>query len=604
MKTCFYEVLGVEPRATADEIKSAFRKLALKWHPDKNRDNQEEATQKFQELQEAYETLSDAQERAWYDSHKEQILSGGDVSDGGVKAATRVDIWHYFTTTAYKGFGDDGSGFYSVYREVFANLAAEEEDHLSDDEDELGAPSFGDSQSSWKDVAAFYTWWSNFVSKKPFGFADQYNLKEAPDRRYRRAMEQENQRLRKRAKKEFNDTVRALVAWVKKRDKRVIARRESEAEREKKEKADKERAKKVAEQNKKKQRELARAAELERWAQVDKEREEGDEGNPYSEESEDEQEEGVVYFCDVCNKQFGSEKTLQSHERSKKHMQALAALKREMEEEEDLIRQDGEPAAAGEAENGTDDADEGDQQDGCSDDAAPAPNVSRKKAKKQQRRQQQQQQQQPPPPPHHHHKRGQEQDVDDADLDELLEDDLADGPSMPGVSSSYKSKKQRKQQQKRQQQAKMQQEDEEDSDDEGQDDEEDEDEPIDEDLLHSFAKANIRTDAPAPPPAAAAASSDTKNGSFDEGTSDQGRDKGRRKGGGKQAKRGGGDTAAAAAAASAPAPAAADVHECQVCSERFESRTKLFKHIKEVGHAALKEAPPQTKGGKGKKKGK
>ncbi|KAG9101012.1 DnaJ sub B member 8 [Ceratobasidium sp. UAMH 11750] len=54
-ETNYYELLGVEEDATTDEIKRAFRKLALVHHPDKNHDNVEEATKKFAQLQQAYE---------------------------------------------------------------------------------------------------------------------------------------------------------------------------------------------------------------------------------------------------------------------------------------------------------------------------------------------------------------------------------------------------------------------------------------------------------------------------------------------------------------------------------------------------------------------
>merc|ERR1712136_579213 len=73
---CHYEVLGVSFDASEDDLKKAYRKLALKWHPDKNLDNAEEAKREFQIIQAAYEVLNDPQERAWYDKHRDAILLG------------------------------------------------------------------------------------------------------------------------------------------------------------------------------------------------------------------------------------------------------------------------------------------------------------------------------------------------------------------------------------------------------------------------------------------------------------------------------------------------------------------------------------------------
>ncbi|XP_056642479.1 dnaJ homolog subfamily B member 6 isoform X1 [Diorhabda carinulata] len=64
----YYRVLEVLKTATTAEIKKAYRKLALKWHPDKNPDNLEEATKKFKEISEAYEVLSDDTKRKIYDN--------------------------------------------------------------------------------------------------------------------------------------------------------------------------------------------------------------------------------------------------------------------------------------------------------------------------------------------------------------------------------------------------------------------------------------------------------------------------------------------------------------------------------------------------------
>src|ERR1700674_4596288 len=72
----YYEVLGVTRTAAVDEIKSAYRKAALKWHPDRNPENKPEAEVKFRECTEAYSVLSDAQKRQVYDTYGHAGLSG------------------------------------------------------------------------------------------------------------------------------------------------------------------------------------------------------------------------------------------------------------------------------------------------------------------------------------------------------------------------------------------------------------------------------------------------------------------------------------------------------------------------------------------------
>ncbi len=75
-KRDFYEVLGVPKTATKDEIKAAYRKLAMKYHPDRNPDNKE-AEDKFKEAAEAYEVLSNAEKRKQYDQFGHQAGMGG-----------------------------------------------------------------------------------------------------------------------------------------------------------------------------------------------------------------------------------------------------------------------------------------------------------------------------------------------------------------------------------------------------------------------------------------------------------------------------------------------------------------------------------------------
>ncbi|XP_056155092.1 dnaJ homolog subfamily B member 6b isoform X1 [Lampris incognitus] len=73
----YYDILGVQRNVSKEDIKKAYRKLALKWHPDKNPDNKDEAERRFKELSEAYEVLSDDNKRDTYDRYGKEGLSGG-----------------------------------------------------------------------------------------------------------------------------------------------------------------------------------------------------------------------------------------------------------------------------------------------------------------------------------------------------------------------------------------------------------------------------------------------------------------------------------------------------------------------------------------------
>lgn len=90
----YYDVLGVSKSATAPEIKSAYRKLALKWHPDKNKTSG--AEQKFKEINQAYEILSDAKKKQVYDQigHEAFSRSGG-KSRGGASGFGGQDYQYY-----------------------------------------------------------------------------------------------------------------------------------------------------------------------------------------------------------------------------------------------------------------------------------------------------------------------------------------------------------------------------------------------------------------------------------------------------------------------------------------------------------------------------
>jgi len=79
----YYQTLGVSKTASEEEIKKAYKKLALKWHPDRNRENTAAAEAKFKEISEAYEVLSDKEKREVYDRFGEEGLKGGVPTGGG-----------------------------------------------------------------------------------------------------------------------------------------------------------------------------------------------------------------------------------------------------------------------------------------------------------------------------------------------------------------------------------------------------------------------------------------------------------------------------------------------------------------------------------------
>ena len=114
-KRDYYEVLGVSKSASADEIKKAYRKLAIKYHPDKN-PGDKEAEEKFKEAAEAYEVLSDPDKKARYDQFGHAGMGGnGGFGGGGFGGGMSMeDIFEQFGDIfgggAFGGFGGFGGG--------------------------------------------------------------------------------------------------------------------------------------------------------------------------------------------------------------------------------------------------------------------------------------------------------------------------------------------------------------------------------------------------------------------------------------------------------------------------------------------------------------
>lgn len=108
-KRDYYDVLGVSKNADENEIKKAYRKIALKYHPDKNPDDKS-AEEKFKEAAEAYEILSDSDKRARYDRFGHQGVSGAAGGGGGFGGMNMEDIFDQFGDIFGSSFGGR-SGF-------------------------------------------------------------------------------------------------------------------------------------------------------------------------------------------------------------------------------------------------------------------------------------------------------------------------------------------------------------------------------------------------------------------------------------------------------------------------------------------------------------
>ncbi|KAL2010409.1 hypothetical protein VTN00DRAFT_6216 [Thermoascus crustaceus] len=147
-ETKLYDSLGIKPDASQDEIRKAYRKAALRWHPDKNKDNPQ-AAEKFKEVSQAYEVLSDPEKRKVYDQFGlDYLLRGGPAPSpggggpsfeggmpggfafGGMPGGGGTRTFHFTT-----GPGGGGGFRFSSADDIFRNFAKGGGAGMMDDED-------------------------------------------------------------------------------------------------------------------------------------------------------------------------------------------------------------------------------------------------------------------------------------------------------------------------------------------------------------------------------------------------------------------------------------------------------------------------------------
>ncbi|UIZ24707.1 hypothetical protein KXD40_007117 [Peronospora effusa] len=149
----YYSILNVNKGATDDELRKAYRKLALKWHPDKNPNDPDGAQKKFQEIGEAYEVLSDKKKREIYDMYGEEGLKGQPAGPeegvpgggmGGMPGGMGGMPGGFTFTTSSGGFPSGGFSFHSTDpSKIFEQFFGTSNPHEAERNDPM-ASMFGD----------------------------------------------------------------------------------------------------------------------------------------------------------------------------------------------------------------------------------------------------------------------------------------------------------------------------------------------------------------------------------------------------------------------------------------------------------------------------
>ncbi len=124
-KTDYYDILGVSKGASADEIKKAYRKQALEWHPDRHSEDKEAAEKRFKEINEAYQILSNPQKKTMYDQYgsagsPQGFPGGGNPFAGGFPGGQSGPFTYTYTTGGENPFGNmDFGDPFDIFEQFF-----------------------------------------------------------------------------------------------------------------------------------------------------------------------------------------------------------------------------------------------------------------------------------------------------------------------------------------------------------------------------------------------------------------------------------------------------------------------------------------------------
>ena len=264
----------------------------------------------------------------------------GDHYENEIGITTAEDIMHFLSSIhRHADASPSSAGFYGAVGDLFYKLA-EEEGVAGEHEgaEPIHYPSFGTNDDKYEAVVRpFYSVWSGFITRKSFSWKEIHRYSEARDRKSRRKMEKDNKQLRDESVREFNDAVRSLVAFVRKRDPRYKPSKQTEADRQKvlRDAAVAQAARSRAANHAKFMEEA-----IPDWIPAG--------GSAPSDGSDEDRaasnQAKQVVECVVCRKTFKSEKQYEAHEKSKKHAKTVQQLRFQLQREDEFFNTKGSDA--------------------------------------------------------------------------------------------------------------------------------------------------------------------------------------------------------------------------------------------------------------------